>query len=391
MRLIALMVSLLLGSAVHAQQPDRFYDPAGLALSRRHGALLRVETMPGAPAGATAYRIVYSSTDLDGKPLPVSGVVVVPPEAPPPGGRPVIAWAHPTSGVETRCAPSQARGFFGSVQGLETMLRAGYVVVATDYPGLGMPGPHPYLVGTSEGRSVLDSVRAAQALPQAHAGRRFAVWGHSQGGQAALFTGLLAKSYAPDLALMGVAAAAPATELSALLADDIATSGGRNLTAMTLWSWQRVYGAPTDAVVVPQARPAMDALAGGCIESVFDIVARLRPTEALAKAFLRSETFYRQPPWAALLARNTPGVMPGGVPLFLAQGTADDLVRSQVTQDYADRNCRAGRAVRMLWLPGVGHLFAARDGADAAISWIGERFAGKAAPTDCSALPADRH
>ena len=391
MRLIALMVSLLLGSAVHAQQPDRFYDPAGLASGGRPGTLLRVEVMPGAPAGAAAYRVVYRSAALDGKPLPVSGVVIVPAQAPPPGGRHVIAWAHPTSGVEPQCAPSLARAFFGSVQGLDAMLKAGYVVVATDYPGLGMPGPHPYLVGVSEGRSVLDLVRAAQALPQAHVGRRFAVWGHSQGGHAALFTGLLARSYAPDLTLMGVAAAAPATELSTLLADDIATSGGRNLTAMTLWSWLQVYDAPVDAVVVPQARPVIDTLARDCIESVFDIFARLRPTEALAKAFLRSETFFARAPWAGLLARNTPGVMPRGVPLFIAQGTADDLVRPQVTQDYADRNCRAGRAVRMLWLPGVGHLLAARDGADAAVAWIGERFAGKAAPTDCSALPARGH
>jgi acetyl esterase/lipase len=80
---------------------------------------------------------------------------------------------------------------------------------------------------------------------------RFAVWGHSQGGQAALFTGLIAKSYAPELDLAGVAAAAPATELAMLLDDDIASSGGRNLTSMTLWSWSRLFGAPIDRVVDP--------------------------------------------------------------------------------------------------------------------------------------------
>ncbi len=91
------------------------------------------------------------------------------------------------------------------------MVDRGYVVAATDYPGLGTPQTHPYLVGVSEARAVLDSVRAARALTGAQ--NRFAVWGHSQGGQAALFTGLIAKSYAPDLDLVGVAAAAPATDL----------------------------------------------------------------------------------------------------------------------------------------------------------------------------------
>jgi hypothetical protein len=36
---------------------------------------------------------------------------------------------------------------------------------ATDYPGLGTPGVHAYLMGESEGRAVLDSVRAARNLP----------------------------------------------------------------------------------------------------------------------------------------------------------------------------------------------------------------------------------
>jgi acetyl esterase/lipase len=60
---------------------------------------------------------------------------------------------------------------------------------------------------------VLDSVRAARDMPDSGASDRFAVWGHSQGGHAALYTGELAARYAPDLKLVGVAAAAPATYL----------------------------------------------------------------------------------------------------------------------------------------------------------------------------------
>lgn len=92
------------------------------------------------------------------------------------------------------------------IMGLPELLKRGYAVVAPDYPGLGTPGPHPYLVGESEGHAVLDAVRAARNAPEAHAGQRFAVWGHSQGGHATLFAGLLAQSYAPELQLVGVAA-----------------------------------------------------------------------------------------------------------------------------------------------------------------------------------------
>ena len=94
------------------------------------------------------------------------------------------------------------------------MLAHGYVVVATDYEGLGVPGVHPYLVGVSEAHAVLDSVRAARELPATQATSRFAVWGHSQGGHAALWTGQLQPSYAPDVTLAGVAALAPASVTS---------------------------------------------------------------------------------------------------------------------------------------------------------------------------------
>src|SRR3546814_15681652 len=74
--------------------------------------------------------------------------------------------------------------------------------------------PHPYLVGGDTARSVLDAVRAARAIPGAAAGGQFAVWGESQGGHAALWTAISAKSYAPALRLVGTAAAAPPTDLA---------------------------------------------------------------------------------------------------------------------------------------------------------------------------------
>jgi hypothetical protein len=138
--------------------------------------LLRQQHMSGAPLDATAYRVLYRSRGLNEEPIAVSGVVIIPGGPAPPGGRPIIAWAHPTSGVVPHCAPSLAIFFFQQVQGLREMVRRGYIVAATDYPGLGTAGPHPYLVGISEGRAVLDSVRAARNLAQDEAQKRFAVW-----------------------------------------------------------------------------------------------------------------------------------------------------------------------------------------------------------------------
>lgn len=77
------------------------------------GTILRAEAMPGAPSGAHAWRVLYRSTGFDGKPIAVSGVVIAPAGDAPPGGRPVVTWAHPTTGVVSRCTPSRARVFLG--------------------------------------------------------------------------------------------------------------------------------------------------------------------------------------------------------------------------------------------------------------------------------------
>jgi hypothetical protein len=79
------------------------------------------------------------------------------------------------------------------------------------------------------------------------------VWGHSQGGHAALYTGQLAASYAPELKLVGVAAAAPATYLAELFDADRATPTGKELTAMTIYSWSKLYNIPATALVEPGA------------------------------------------------------------------------------------------------------------------------------------------
>jgi acetyl esterase/lipase len=384
--LCAAIFALSAGTS-HAQTP--FYHSTEQERVGPPGTLIRSEPMLFAPADAQAYRVLYRSTGMHGEPIAVSGVIVVPPGPIPPGGRPIVAWAHPTTGVVPHCAPSLAIFVFQQMAGLRQLLEQGAIVAATDYPGLGTPGPHPYLVGDSEARAVIDSVRVARSMPGAGGGDSFAVWGHSQGGQASLYTGLIAKTYAPELNLVGVAAAAPATSLVTLMGDDFKTSGGKNLTAMTLWSWSRVYGAPIDKVVVPEAISTVDQLANECIESIFDIMARRRTEKPLDQHFLSVPNIAVVEPWRSLAIHNSPGTLPPSIPLFLAQGTTDDIVRPDVTRAYMERLCGAGSRVAMMWVPGVGHGFVARDSADQAVAWMMDRFAGQPAPSDCGKAVVD--
>ncbi|MCK1755839.1 alpha/beta fold hydrolase [Bradyrhizobium sp. 137] len=379
----ALIATAVLGLPGIASGQTTFYDAPESLLNGAPGTLVRQEPMDGAPLGASTYRVLYRSTGLNGRPVFVSGVVIVPQGTPPLGGRPIVAWAHPTSGIVPRCAPSLAIFLFQQIQGLRSMISRGFVVAATDYPGLGTPGPHPYLVGESEGRAVIDIVRAARSVPRAGDGKDFTVWGHSQGGQAALFAGMIANAYAPELKLLGVAAAAPATDLVKLMSDDINTIGGKNITAMTLWSWHRVYGAAIDNVVDPRAMPAIDRLAQECIEGPFDLIVRQRTGRPLEQYFLTVQDPSKAEPWRSLLEQNSTRVLSPEIPIFLAQGANDQVIQSAVTQAYMDKLCKAGSKVRMVVLPGIGHGRAAQASAMAAVNWMTDRFTGKRPPDDC--------
>jgi alpha-beta hydrolase superfamily lysophospholipase len=367
-------------------EPGAFYRPPSPLPEDRPGTIIRREVIDGFHSGATAYRVLYASTGYDGRPAAVSGIVVVPDGTPPAEGRKVVAYTHGTVGVASNCAPSlvtrkdQQPLFF---EGGAELLKAGYVVAASDYQGLGTPGPHPYLVGRSEAMNALDSVRAAHNLKEAHADTEFAVWGHSQGGHAALFTGQLAASYAPDLRLAGVAAGAPVPNLRDLFAVNIETTVGRVLIAMALQSWSRVYeDARVDNIVTPAARPLVARIARNCLYDQRQILASVPAALALRLTFLRTPPWEREP-WKRIIQENTPGGSPTDAPIRISQGDADPIVAPDVTARLADRLCVQGAKVDRQSLPGVGHLDAGHLAAPDVVRWISDRFAGRPARTTC--------
>ncbi len=355
-------------------------------LRAKPGGILRVSPLLGGSTdGGKGYRLLYRSAGAEGEPIAVSGSIFIPSGPVPKAGRDVVAWAHPTSGVVDRCAPSAQPDAPGLISGLADMLARGFVVVATDYEGLGTPGEHPYLVGPSEAHAVLDSVRAARALSDAAATDRFAVWGHSQGGHAALFTAELAARYAPELNLVGIAVAAPATDLTALFEADRDTASGRSLTAMALYSWSRVYNLPLQGIVEPNVLPGLDRLANDCIESISDFIKEERDEKPLEAGLLLADPTTIEP-WKSIMVKNTPHADEIHVPVFVAQGTSDKVVRPRITRSFVQRLCASGVPVTYDALEGGTHLFAAMNSAPAAVRWIADRFRREPAPNNCAGL-----
>jgi acetyl esterase/lipase len=378
----ALAVGISLGCTAVARKPDAFYEPPVPVPGGKPGDVLRSEPVEDGPEGARSWRILYRSSGMKGEPVAVSAMLVVPDGPAPEGGRGVVAWAHPTTGVVQDCAPSLQAGWKKTIPGLAEMVKAGWVVVATDYPGLGTPGVHPYLVGASEARAVVDSVRASRNVKEAGAGDRFAVWGHSQGGHAALFTGQLSTALAPELKLVGVAAAAPATDLARLLEMDLDSKLGKVLASEALWSWSKVYDTPMAKVLYPQAVPVVEKVAANCIRNPAEGLVAFSDTLPLRDGFLIVKMAAVEP-WATIMKENSPGAARIPVPVFLAQGTSDEVVHQKITALYGGELCARGTAVRYLSVPDESHILVAFHTATETVAWIADRFAGKPAPDEC--------
>ena len=187
-----------------------FYTPPASLPKGPHGTPIWQRKLTGKAVLKSAKSntlLLYSSQAVDGKTIAVSGTVAVPKGKAPKGGWPVITWAHGTIGIADACAPSII-GMQANYDSplLNRWLKAGYAVVRTDYEGLGTPGEHPYLIGVSEGRSTLDMVARRAQAGHARSARSVVIAGHSQGGQAALFAGSLAKKWTPDLNVRGTVA-----------------------------------------------------------------------------------------------------------------------------------------------------------------------------------------
>ena len=355
---------------------------ASAAAARPQPVLVSVTPLAAAPAGAAAYRIHYRSTDYDGRPRITTAAVFVPRGPAPAGGRPVIAWAHGTSGVNEHCSLSDSPALEGSVAGLAEMLGNGYIVAATDYAGLGSKGPHAYLVGPAAAHDVIDAVRAVREMPRAQAGSRYVVWGESQGGHTALWTGQAAARDNSGLQLIGVAAAAPPTDLKQNLAGGTNAAVKAFLTAYTAASWTRVYHVPLSTIARPVGADLIRRIANNCVSlDGFKLGTKIGLVR-LSYA-LRNVDLAASPAWGPLLARNSVQPFRYGVPLLVAQGQKDVIVSPDVTRQFIRRQCRQGDPLKLIQVEGGDHVTIAKRTATETVAWIGDRFAGRPAPNDC--------
>ncbi len=365
-----------------ARAPDAFYEPPAQVPSKP-GILLRSEPLKDVmlPAGMRGWRILYTTT-VDDKTRATAVATVFAPVTPPAGPRPVIMWEHGTTGVPQKCMPSLVSVPTLGIPALSGIVNAGWVIVATDYSFAEKGGPHPYLIGEGEARAGLDSVRAARQMHDLKLGARTVVWGHSQGGHSALWTGIVGPRYAPDVKIVGVAGIAPAANVTDILAMNLPAD--QRLGPYLALSYSRFYpDIAFEQAIRPEAFAAAREMANLCGFLPPEDPQRLAQ---LAMTFEgRALATEKNAALRARLAQNTPN-RAIAAPVLIAQGLSDVVIPPRAMDDYVKERCAAGQRLEYWTFAGLDHAGIVQPGTalDAPLlEWTAMRFANKPAARGC--------
>jgi pimeloyl-ACP methyl ester carboxylesterase len=354
----------------------RFYSVPQPLPSGPPGALIKWQKLPSDGMDGTVYRVMYTSESVLDKKVAVTGLVIVPRTPPPSGGYPVVSWGHGTNGMAETCAPSLSPS--QAVPETNQLLDQGFEVTASDYQGEGTPGLLPYIVGVSAARNTIDIVRAARHLAAAHASDNYVVWGHSEGGQTAMFTLEIGPSYAPELHMKGVVAGAPPSQFG-LVYDFLKTSPYRYYLFMVAGAYNSAYGsgrAPLSEVLTPLGISLLPDLEKGCADYLARVIDRYTISQ-IAKG-----NPFSVPAWRTLLAANDPESFDSAssVPLLMIQGGADEQIPVVSTQILAQHLCAAGQDLERWIYPGQSHAGVIAPSFGDMVHWIKDRFANVAVP-----------
>jgi len=418
---LMLATALPLGAAEVAVPP--FYEGVmALKPDGPLGTVIAKEAVATSVPGAEAWRIAYVSSDLHEQPTISTALVVAPKGAPPAGGRPVVAWGHGTTGTAQSCGPSQVLDpaqdlneyflvggtswtDFG-VPGLSEFIAEGYVVVATDYQGLGGGGTHQYAIAATQARDLINSVRAVGSMGLSGDSRKAAVIGWSQGGGAVLAAAGLADYVAKTgsafdgvdfagfvaLAPQDVAVMIPLGEIDAAAANTLLQGLAKTFSdnvfnfthfGMTMWATAAAFpGLHLRDVFSAEGANALDAiLATKCMHAAADTM-NFAFGDAY-KSFMLAQPAQADKWVEALVEGSVAPVKPIG-PVIIYWGTHDTVVPPNMGDLYRKQMCGMGANITRVQLPGEQTHFSTPGTAQPMfVPWIADRFAGKDLADGC--------
>lgn len=387
------------------------------------GQVIKKEQIKTSVKGAQAWRIAYVSSDVNERPTISTALVVAPIGKAPMGGRPIMAWSHGTTGTAQGCGPSQVvnpavplNQYFlvngnswtdYGLPGLETFIKEGYVVVGTDYQGLGGGGRHEYLVSSTQGRDVINSARAVASTPEMGAGHKAIVYGWSQGGAstiaAASLPDYIAKkgTAADGIEFLGFVAMAPGDmaslaggkTLDQAAADkvigDFAAGFSNNVFnfthfAMFMWGTQAAFPQLklTDIFTDDGVKVLDEVFSNKCIHVASDT---LNYAYASNYTSLLKDKPINTLAWAKSFVQGGVAPVRPVAPVVVYWGTKDDVAPPAMGKFYHEQMCALGGNVDRVQLPGEQTHFSTPSASEPLyLAWIRDRLAGKPANNNCA-------
>ncbi|MCD0449241.1 triacylglycerol lipase [Actinocorallia sp. API 0066] len=396
-----------------------FYTPPK-KLPKKNGTLIRTERLPLAvtlsgvdgPLPGRATRLMYKSTDANGKPVAVTGAYLEPTKAwRGKGPRPLVALGAGTMGQGDQCAPSFALEKPILVEG-ETMsvgyedvavyrlLSQGVAVVVTDYVGLGATDRlHTYAERFDQAHALLDAVRAAFRLPRTSLTAKSPVglYGYSQGGGASAAAAELKARYAPEIRLAGTYAGAPPADLAKVIRgiDGSALAGALGWSINGLVQNNPELRRFVNEHVNAKGKAALKDLSTMCVGDAIFGYAFARSGQWTKDGRSLSAIIAATPAVRKVLARERLGSLRPSGPVRVATGVLDDIVPHGQARRLAADWCARGAKVtyQPVNLPNLGdklltnHFAPLLTDQSAAISWLTDRLHGKPARSNCAAVP----
>jgi pimeloyl-ACP methyl ester carboxylesterase len=333
-----------------------------------------------------------------------------------------LAWAHGTTGTAQNCGPSQVTNpvvplnqYFlvggnswtdYGIPNLEEFIKEGYVIVATDYQGLGGGGKHQYSVAGTNGRDLINSARAVISMKDTGASKRTIFYGWSQGGGATIAAASLGDylnkkgAVTDDLQVLGFVAMAP-DDAAVMIQNankdqasaDKAINGLIQLFsdnvfnfshfAMTMWGTQAAYpNLKLSDLFTDQGAKVLDqVLLNKCMHVIsdtfnytygnqFKTLLRDKPTNTMA--------------WVKALIDGSVLPVKPIAPVVIYWGTKDTAVPPIMHELYQKQMCAMGGNIERIQLPGEQTHFSTPGlSAPMYLAWVKDRVAGKPLPNAC--------
>lgn len=430
---VSCMIILGIFSGVVQADPPvaPFYEEVmKISPSGKLGQVMKKEKIATPIKGAQAWKIAYVSSDVAGRKHLVTGLVVAPSGAPPKEGRPIMAWGHGTTGAAQSCGPSQVLNpavplneyfLIGGnswtdygIPSIEEFINEGYVVVATDYQGLGGGGEHQYALAATNAMDMIDSARAASSMKETGAGNKTIIYGWSQGGGAVIAAASMPEylgkkgTVANGLELVGVVALAP-DDIAIMMPN--ATSSEANaqkaleglikmfsgnvfdFSHMAMSMWGVRAGNPhlkmTDIFTNDGAKVLDEVIRNKCMHAVADTLNFNFSSQY--KTLLKDQAS-NSLEWTKAMVKGSVNPVKPVAPVVIYWGNKDTTNPPIMGKLYQEQMCQMGGNVNRIQLPGDQSHFTT-PGASAPLyrAWIKERLAGKPASNNCqqaSTLPS---